>query len=382
MSEKPMNLKNKKRVCHFTSAHDSDDTRIFYKECTSLAENGYEVFLVAQGNNREENGVHVIGLGRAPENRIRRMITFAKKAYKTALKLDCDVYHIHDPELLPYGLKLKKRGKTVIFDSHENTLEQMEEKEWIPKLIRKVVSKGYKIYATRIFQKIDALISVTPHIVNQLKEINPNTWMITNYPVLVDLPSQMRQKGRFSICFTGGISEQWSHDFIVGVLVDLNDVEYNLCGSTSKEYLDKLSSLSGWKKVNYYGNVSHARSIAIQQKADVGIALLQPSKNTGGIIGTIGNTKIFEYMMVGLPIVCTNFVMWKEIIEKWKCGICIPPDDKEAFIAAVEYIHNHLEEAEIMRENGRKAVREEFNWETQERKLLSLYGEILDGTGN
>ena len=48
-----------KRVCHLTSVHSSDDTRVFHKECVSLARAGYDVTLVAPGESREELGVHI-----------------------------------------------------------------------------------------------------------------------------------------------------------------------------------------------------------------------------------------------------------------------------------------------------------------------------------
>jgi len=58
-----MNLreKNKLKVCHVTSAHNSSDVRIFEKECVPLAKEGYITYLVAPGESRDEKGVHVVG---------------------------------------------------------------------------------------------------------------------------------------------------------------------------------------------------------------------------------------------------------------------------------------------------------------------------------
>ena len=118
------------KVCHMTSAHDPEDIRIFHKECVSLAKNGYDVYLVERGDSYEKNGVHIVGVGTIPDSRLQRMTQGARRVYEAALALDCDIYHFHDPELLPYGVMLKKKGKKVIFDSHENTVEQIMEKEW------------------------------------------------------------------------------------------------------------------------------------------------------------------------------------------------------------------------------------------------------------
>ena len=106
------------KVCHMTSAHEEEDIRIFRKECVSLAEAGYDVYLVERGESYEKNGVHIVGVGEIPAGRLKRMTQGAKKVYAAAKALDADIYHFHDPELLPYGLKLKKAGKKVIFDSH------------------------------------------------------------------------------------------------------------------------------------------------------------------------------------------------------------------------------------------------------------------------
>ncbi len=136
-----------KKICHFTSAHEQFDDRIYLKECVSLANTGYEVYIVARGETQKLNGVNLIGCG-IQKGRLGRILGFSRKIYKAARKLNCDVYHFHDPELLPYGVKLKKAGKKVIFDSHEDVPAQILDKEWIPFLFRKLISKIYRKYET------------------------------------------------------------------------------------------------------------------------------------------------------------------------------------------------------------------------------------------
>ena len=100
------------KICHVTSAHKSTDVRIFEKECTSLAKNpDYKVYLVAQGESYTRNNVRIIGAGEIPSSRKERMFEFSKKVVKKALKVDADVYHFHDPELLQYVGAFVKRAK-------------------------------------------------------------------------------------------------------------------------------------------------------------------------------------------------------------------------------------------------------------------------------
>lgn len=125
-------------VCHMTSAHASDDTRIFYKECVSLAKAGYEVSLVARGPAVRRPASGSWAWACPSGGRLFRMLFFARRIYRQALALDAEVYHLHDPELLPYGLRLKRRGKVVIFDSHEFTAQAILEKHWLPKPLRRI----------------------------------------------------------------------------------------------------------------------------------------------------------------------------------------------------------------------------------------------------
>ena len=152
------------KVCHVTSAHPKEDVRVFHKECVSLSKAGYDVYLVQQGENYDKDGVHLIGFGDMSPNRIKRMLFTAKAAYKAALSVDAEIYHLHDPELLSFALKLKKKGKKVIFDSHEFYVEQIKHKHYIPVSCRKIVAWFYARRQKTILNRIDGL--VFPCLVN------------------------------------------------------------------------------------------------------------------------------------------------------------------------------------------------------------------------
>lgn len=197
------------KICHFTSVHSNSDIRIFVKECSTLAQAGYEVYLVAQGESRIENGVHIIGLGEMPQGRKQRMTDFAKAIYEQAKSLDCDIYHFHDPEMLPYGIKLKRKGKKVIFDSHEDVPAQILDKDWIPYPLRKIVSVIYKAYETYAVGKFDAVVAATPHIGETFKGRARRVVVVNNYPKLDDIQfhdTPFTERERI-VCYAGGINE-------------------------------------------------------------------------------------------------------------------------------------------------------------------------------
>lgn len=364
------------KVCHITSVHGAEDVRIFHKECVSLAKAGYEVYLVQQGDSYERNGVRLIGFGKPSSNRLGRMLFTARRAYRAALAVDADIYHFHDPELLPYGLKLKRRGKKVIFDSHENTLGTILEKEWIPAPMRKAVYLWFKGQQERVCRRIDAVITVTPQWVEAFRRLNPRSVQVANFPIL-DGPPTPPDISSKTLVFAGGISRQWNHHAIIKALERLPDVRYRLCGPVKEDYLRELKALPAWERVEYLGKIPHEEVPALLAKSAAGMAVVSYGRNSNWKNGTMGNNKIFEEMMAGLPVVCTDFVCWREFVERWHCGICVAPEDPDAIAEAIRYLLDHPEEARRMGENGRRAVKEEFNWGVEEKKLLTLYGEIL-----
>lgn len=365
------------KVCHVTSVHPKEDIRIYKKECISLKNAGYDVYLVQQGESYEKDGIHILGFGEVADSRIKRMLHTSANAYNKALEADADIYHLHDPELLPYGLKLKKLGKKVIFDSHEDVPADILEKYWIPAPLRRAISKLYGRYEARSFKKLDGVLGVTPTLCDRLQKSSKHSAMVTNYPIVEeDLPTP--DFANRSIAFTGLISQIWSIDKLLEAIEPIEDVTVELRSRTIEEpYGSQLRSQPGWEKVNFPGAVPHRQVLDLLSHCSCGVALLQKCPNSAWEIGTLGNTKIFEYMMMGIPVVCTNFVLWKEIIDKWGCGICVDPENPREIEAAVRRILDHPEEARRMGEAGRKAVLNEFNWQEEEKKLLAFYDVIV-----
>lgn len=270
------------KVCHMTSVHAPEDVRIFKKECVSLARAGYDTYLVEQGETYDKNGVHIIGVGTQENSRFARMFKMTKRVYEAALKVDADIYHFHDPELLPYGLKLKKKGKKVIFDSHENTSQLILEKKYIPGFLRVGISKAYKSYEKKICKKLDVVIYVTPNVRKQFKALNKNALFIANYPLLIDntIPDFTNR----NIFFGGMIIPAWHHEDIIRAIEDIHDVTYTLCGTVSEKYLGQLSSLNGWSKVNYLGQVSHERVYEELNNSCIGLAIAEPAPDRKSVV--------------------------------------------------------------------------------------------------
>lgn len=365
---------NPMKICHMTSAHESGDVRVFRKECISLAQAGHEVWLVARGESREEEGVKVIGLGDPPSGRLARMTGFACMVYRRALELDADVYHFHDPELLPYGVKLKKAGKKVIFDSHENAPAQISEKNYLPGPVRRMISALYRMYETGCVRKLDAVIvPCTFDGKNIFEGRARKTFFVPNYPRLSDFAGRTGEviKDPDSVCYVGGLTYARGIYHLIKA-VSLAGKRLVLAGRFSDaEFEERVRSMPEFSCVDYLGSLPNTQIAGVIEKCAVGANTLLDIGQYHHI-DTFG-LKVFEYMAMELPVLLPDYPYMRRMAEKYKFGMCVRPDDPEDIASAIRYLTEKPEEAERMGRNGRRAVETEFNWGTAERVLLECY---------
>lgn len=357
------------KVCHMTSAHSSTDIRIFQKECQSLASAGFDVYHVAFGHSREENGVHVVGLGTKPGNRLRRMTLATMMVYQAAKKLNCDIYHLHDPELLSCGLKLKRQGKIVIFDSHEDVPAQILDKTWIPTPLRKLVSVLYGAYETFVIKRIDAVVAATPHIACHFQDHCKKIITVNNYPKLDDIQFQSSPfKLRKAIaCYAGGLDAMRGEQVMLRAMEGINGTLV-LAG----DHPETASSVRT-DTVVYIGHIDRDAINRLYGQSVAGMVLYQPAANHY----EAQPIKMFEFMAAGLPVIASNFPLWKEIIEGNCCGICVDPTHAKQVHDACVKLFNDRDTAQKMGINGRTAVEERYSWTLEEKKLIALYQQLL-----
>lgn len=364
------------KVAHLTSVHQRYDTRILLKECRSLAINGHAVTLVVadgQGDSVEKN-VNIIDVGKS-SGRWQRILRAPRKVYAKALALDADIYHLHDPELLPIGTKLKKQGKKVVFDAHEDFPKQLLSKPYLATWLKKPLALLAGWYEKRACRKFDAIVTATPFIRDKFLQFHPFVIDINNYPVLGELTTVERKpKQREKICFVGGYSKIRGIKQVIDALEQCGGiVRIDLVGNCSDQsYRKELETSSGWKYVNEFGFLERTGVAMVMEESLAGLVTFLPVANH---INAQPN-KMFEYMSAGIPVIASDFPLWKEIIEGNSCGLCVDPLDPKSIAKAISYLHQNPDIAIQMGLNGQTAVAEKYNWQQEETKLLDLYQQL------
>ena len=371
----------KNLVVHLTSVHRSSDLRIFHRECRSLAQDNYDVLLIAPHDRNEViEGVRIRALPK-PKNRLDRMTRVAWAAYREATRQPADIYHFHDPELLGAGLLLRARGKKVIYDIHENVPKSIMNKHYLPKWLRRPVAwivDRVECFACRRFS---ALVPAAPSIEQRVRTLNPRVVTIHNFPIAQDMrpASNIPWSGRSpSVAYVGGIDiRRGIREMIeaMNLLPEELHAKLKLAGPFFPPRLqDEVRRIPGWKRVDALGVLELPAVMNLLSRVRAGLVLIHHplSRFQAG-----QPVKMFEYMAMGLPVIASDCPQWREIIEGFGCGLLVDPAKPQAIAEAIEYVLSRPEEAESMGRRGRQAVESAFNWEAEQHKLLQLYANLL-----
>lgn len=137
-------------------------------------------------------------------------------------------------------------------------------------------------------------------------------------------------------------------------------------------YLEKIAEEKGAKNVVFTGYYDFETLPQILQSADIGV-IPYPANDFNNY--TLHN-KVFDYLAVGIPILCSEAKPLKRLVDETKAGVSLPIE-REAirnFFQTVDSF-NWVE----MSQNAIKFASEKYNWAIDEQKLLKFVEKVLNG---
>ncbi len=358
-----------------SSLHSIDDPRVFQKEAVSLAKR-YDVHLVGVGDPAE-GLLKVKGVELHPFERKGGKLLGTLRAYrwihKSYRQVRPDVFHFHDPELVPMGLWLSVFGRCkVVYDVHEDVLKTLAKKTWVPKLLKRPLAWLFGRLEMAAVRRFELAIVAEPYAMQRFS--GPNAVLVRNYfPLLPDRPREVFDGSRrLRLIYVGSLTKMRGVSSLAEALDLMKTLaQLWLVGRFHSESF-RHEVLSGRTNVEYLGWVSLDKLFDYLLDADIGMNCVLPAPSHSEMLGT----KVFDYMAAQLPIVASNFSVWPEIIEKAGCGVCVDPKDPGAIAAAVDELAGAPERLASMGEAGRRLFEEKYNWPLEEAKLLEAYSRL------
>ncbi|WP_221394828.1 glycosyltransferase [Dyadobacter sp. NIV53] len=368
------------RVLLLSSVHPATDPRILYKIAPSLAP-FYEVFcaLPNAGHYETQPAVTMVRLPEFKSLLFRIIFTHPVLLWK-CIRLRPDLVHIFVPELIPIAFFFQWLGAQIIYEVQENLYKKFQIKQYNNLAVFQALFRYFDHAARRNFYCI-----FTEHAyLNEYQNLALPSAVVHNYVSLPFIDACSRQSITSSqvptFFYSGVISMERCFDTLVAALVILKRkhqrFHVHLFGPVRFSQ-DEANLLPGYERISqhltFYGYTDLRLAVPFAQESLAGIALLKPLADYPDSY----TTKLFEYMALKLPVITSDFALYKDVVEKSGCGFCISPYDSGTLAETLEWIIDNPAEALEMGNNGKEAVKNHYNWKTEQKILLLFYKSIL-----
>lgn len=369
------------RVAVLTSVHPPLDTRIFHREAKAAVDFGCDVLLIAPGApNEPVDGVRFASIP-SWGGRWARPFRWPVLLLK-AWRAHADIYHFHDPELLPWGLLLKwLTGAAVVYDSHEYLQESLASRHWIPRPLRLPVSRFANRVEKWVAGHIDAVVAVTEDMAGRFRAVQPRTITVRNLPpawAAVDAPGPREPV----IAYAGLMNAARGLDILYETarLVHERHPEARFEILGAQEWAGIDSSVASKAPVEWQAiGVHFAGAVPFQEVAPrlarAAIGWLPRSPHDENNLLAWPN-KLVEYMACGLPIVASDLPTQAGVLRESDSGIVVDALSPRAHADAICRLLEDSAEAGRLGANGKHAAATLYTWAREAEKLHSLYNDL------
>lgn len=374
-----------KHICFVNSVFGREDALIVYRQGISLVAAGCEVsYTVFDGKPDEvKEGIVIHSLGNGLSDAKSRILKRPKILKAYLRNNPADVYQISEPELLPLALYLKRKGMKVAFNLREwypDYYARKRKVKWQQRLVHNICERYFRLVA----RKIDAVFNCMPEMRDYIEKVMPCRYFedTANFPVVnkdFSLSYKEYCQREPIISYFGSIYTISCQEVIIKALENFPEVKYLLAGVFygNNNYKEQLEKMPAWKQVTFKNGFTRDELPGIINCSIMGNVVKDFNK-TETPQGSYSIIKIFETMEAAVPVILAKVPLYEQMVEKYRCGICVEPHSVEDFKNAIEYLLTHKKEAYEMGQNGRRAVIEEFSWDSQAKGYLKVMNALVN----
>jgi glycosyltransferase involved in cell wall biosynthesis len=363
------------RVVHVTTAHRADDVRIFERECRSLAASGlYDVYLAAAGSIPSVDNLSLIPLTPAPQARLRRFAAAPLKAHAMARTIAADIWHFHDPELLPVAIRLACAGKPVIWDAHEDYVGQLTEpggKTWVPGTARALVRAGTRSMLELIDKHAAGVVAATPTIGSRYA--NQRVVVVGNEARLDLFEHCLPDFTSRRVLFTGSPSPEHLFEEVVYAVAEVPGACLAVAGREPDPAIWAKAEACLGERVTHLGWLDRQGIVDAISSSAVGLATYADRSTNA----ENSPNKLFEFGAAGLPVVATPTNSNKRYVTANGTGVVAEGFSSNDLAVAISRALSSPAAWEAASRAGRAWAARDGSWSDSEARLLNLYSDIL-----
>jgi glycosyltransferase involved in cell wall biosynthesis len=368
------------RLAIVTTVHRWGDPRVFERNARAAVECGLEVhaFVPATGDPplpqwAKEGDFHLHPL-QMPQSRFERM-RLALGVTKYVLKYgEFDAVHFHDPELIPamVWLSLSHPGVRILYDVHEELPLEVFSKAYIPGPIRPLASGFARLLWGLGTWRFHAFAPATEAIAAHWPP--ERTRVVHNYPQgLFNLSRNGLEVNPNRIVFIGALTHIHGVEEVLQSVSKLRQenpqVRLELYGRLLDQPLQPAVDQAvreGWCQHTHW--LEPAELITKLSGAGVGLVPYHPLRDHLDALPT----KIFEYMALGIPILASDFPLWRRIIQDENVGLCAAPT-VEGITQGLRLMMSDRARLQAWSVRAREIYQRQYRWEVEAENLRSLY---------
>jgi glycosyltransferase involved in cell wall biosynthesis len=364
--------------------HSPLDQRIYYKEAQSLAAAGYDVTVIGPGDAAlagVHQGVTIRTMPRpdSVSGRLTNLLRLTREGWRSG----ADLYHLHDPELLPLGLLLRALGKKVIYDCHEHFPQVVYSRRWIPRLLQLPMSLMIDFGERLAVRVLNGVLGV----VDEQRQRFGNCLFeaVKNYPrtELFTPNGKGAAPDDCELLHVGSLSRDRGSDFLLEVMRELSDTHPSVRLRTVGPFQTEADRLAFELKLEEYelqdrvecrtDPVPYDQLGELIARHRIGLIPGQPSVQN---LTPFVPTKLFEYLACGIPVVASALPSIRSFYEAGDWGTLADPTDPRDHAAAIGHLLDHADESDRKGRRGRLLVEERFNWSAESDRLLNFYQRV------
>ncbi len=370
-------------ICHITSMHEWNDDRIYERACRMLVRLGHQVTLIATADeDRDENGVQLLSIRQ--RSGWKRRVFSSREAYQRALALDADIFHFHDPDLMPWMNRLAAKGRKVVMDVHENYEARFY--MWgLPGFLARLGAWIFRKYELDSVKSYAGLVPVSGSVKRLFDGKERDCAIVQNVPAPENLEDMdlSFEKEEAIVVYTSGTHSNARNcmetvEAMPEVLRVFPNTIFRFVGRYEPaDFKQELERRAIELKVNdnleLLDMLPWKENFKRTAQAQIGCVFYEDNPNNRV---TIPN-RLFEYMYCKLAVIGHDFTELRSIITESNCGVLVDSSNSKNIASKlIELIENPI----LLNDyglNGHLSISRKYNFKSQCNNMVQLYERIL-----